>query len=409
MGSPFKTDHETRIREILIAGDLLGASDLATRVAKRGGTIKEFYRAFVDRPASLDADQMLGLTPADTSNYSLVNLIRSVAERAPQHAQHEHDVSSLISTKAGRVPNGEFVPLSVLTRDFNVGTPTEAGNTIGADRLGDLSGDPLRKVFTVGRLGATFFSGLKATAAVPVFDSVTAAEYLTETGQATNVLETTRLVTMTQRRVAVVFVLSRQALIQSTPELEAAVKRQMGAAIDEALQLGIFAGDGTGQNPTGILYNSDVNIEVGGATGATLTFQHLVNMEYSAAAANVPAGARGWVINAATQKYLRTKARGTGLPFILGDDNQVLGAPIHVTTALPSNLTKSSGTDLSGLLYSNDWRDLLVGIYGGGVDITVDHVTLASSGQLRVVAALEFGFGLRYPKAFSVMKDAALV
>lgn len=409
MGTPHADQNETRIREILVAGDLLGASALATRVAKRGGTINDFYREHSTRVMPANGDAMLGLTPADENRYSLLSLIRSQAEGNQSFARHEHDVSSLIMSKVGKVPNGELVPFSVLGRNFDFGTASEAGNLVGADRLGNLSGDPLRKVFALARLGATFYSGLRATAAVPVFDSVTNAEYLTETGQNTNVLETTRLVALTPKRIAVVFVMSRQAVIQATPELEAAIKRQMSAAIDEALQLGVLAGDGTGQNPTGILNASDVNIEVGGATGATLTFQHLVNMEYAAAAANVPAGARGWVINSATQKYLRTKARASGLPFVLGDDNQVLGAPILVTNTMPSDLTKSSGTNLNGLIYSPDWSNLLIGIYGGGVDIVVDRITLASSGQLRVIASLEFGFGMRYPTGFSVMKDAALV
>jgi HK97 family phage major capsid protein len=408
MGAPFKSQYETNIKEILIAGDTLGETNLALRIIRQGKNINDFYRAYSTQIETSSADRMLGLTPDETSTYSLVDLIRSQMEPGVTPARHERDVSSLITTKTGRVPNGEYVPLFALARDFNVGTASEAGNTIGAARLGDLSGDPLRKVFTLARMGATFVSGLRSTAKVPVFSSVTAAEYLAETGQATNVLETTALVDLSPKRIAVVFHLSRQALIQSTPELEAAVRRQMAAAIDEALQLGVFAGDGTGQNPTGLLNNAGVNIEVGGATGATLTFQHLVNMEYSAAVANVPAGARGWVINPATQKYLRTKARASGLPFVLGDDNQVLGAPVYVSGTMPADLTKSSGSNLSGLLYSNDWRDLLVGIYGGGIDVTVDRVTLASTGQVRVVAALEYGFGPRHPTGFSVMKDAAL-
>lgn len=409
MGAPIYSKSEANIREVLAAGASLGESSLAARILGQGGTIKEFYASYLSRPKTPDVDGLLGLTKAETSTYSVIDLIRSQAEPGAVRAGHERDISSLITTKTGRVPMGEYVPFSVLARNFDVGTASEAGNTIGADRLGELTADPLRKVFTLSRLGATMHTGLKATASVPVFSSVTAADYLTETGQATNVLETTRLVTLTPKRIAVVFVMSRQALIQSTPELEAATKRQMASAIDEALQLGILAGDGTGQNPTGILYDSNVNIEVGGATGATLTFQHLVDMEYSAAVGNAPNGARGWVINPATAKYLRTKARGTGLPFILGDDNQVLGAPVHVTGAMPANLTKSSGTNLSGLLYSPDWRELIIGIYGGGIDVVVDRVTLASTGQFRVIASLEFGFGLRSYPAFSVMKDAALV
>lgn len=406
-----KSQYDQNLTAVLAAGAQLGAHDIAARVAQRGGSVRDVYREYLERTAVPDPDRMLGLTPADTSNYSLLSLVRAQADGEPNTARHERDLSSLVASKTGKVPNGEYVPFSVLAqaRDFNVGTASEAGNLLGAARLGDLAGDPLRKVFTLGRLGATFFSGLKATAGVPVFDSSTAASYLTETGSAVSVLETTRLVTLTPRRVTVVFIMSRQAVIQSTPEMEAAAKRQMATAIDEAMQYGVLAGNGSGNNPTGILLDSSVNIEVGDTDGATLTFQHLVNMEYAAANANVDKAATGWVINPATAKYLRTKPRASGLPEIFGNDNLILGAPVAITNTMPADLTKGAGTALSGLIYSPNWSDLLIGIYGGGIDVMVDRVTLADQGKLRVVCALEFGFGLRYPAAFSVMKDAKLV
>lgn len=404
-----KTQRDLNISDVLQHGDMIGAPDLATKIAKRGGTVQDLYREYLDRGTVPNPDKMLGLSQTDTRGYSICDLITSIAEGNASRARNERDLSGLVTAKTGKVANGEFIPLSVFARDFNAGTAGEAGNLLGADRLGALAGDPLRKIFTLGQLGATFFSGLKSTAAVPVFESVTAAAYLTETGQATNILQTSRLVTLTPRRLAVVFVMSRQALIQATPELEAATKRQMAAAINEAMQQGILAGDGAGQNPTGILNDANVGIEVGGVDGATLTFAHLVDMEYMCANGNNPNGSRGWVINPGTAKYLRTKARATGLPEILGNDGQILGAQQVVTNTMPGNLTKGSGTSLNGLVYSNDWSQLLIGIYGGGVDLTVDRVTLADQGKLRVVASLEFGFGMRQPSAFAIMRDAKLV
>lgn len=400
---------EKNQQEILVAGDMLGEPVLASRILKKGGTIKDFYKAYVDRPVIPTLDHQLGLTTPDNMyGYSLCRLIASQAHGRPQEARHEHDVSSVLMNKTGLVPRGAFVPFSALARDFNVGTATEAGNLIGADRLGEYSVDPLRKIFTLRRLGATFITGLKATAAVPVFVSATTPAYQTETGAATEVFESTRLVTLTPKRIACVFIMSRQAALQSTPELDIAIKSHLAQAIEDAMQGGILAGYGSGENPVGILNNANVNIVVGGTDGATLTYQHIVDMENGPAASNVPDAARGWVINSSTQKYLRTKAKGTGLPYIL-ENAEIIGAPVITTNTLPSNLTKGTGTNLSGLIYSGDWSNLLIGIYGAGIDLTVDRVTLAASGQLRVVASIEVGFGLREPTAFSVMKDAKLV
>lgn len=398
-------DH--KLRELLNLGEILGAQPEALRVARTGGSARDLIAA-VERASRRTPDQMMGISLQDTDGYSLLNLVRAQCDGIPNAARLERDVSAHVMERTGTTPAGDFVPFSILARDFNAGTAGEAGNFIGADRLGGLAGDPLRQVFTLGRLGATMFSGLRATAAVPVFESDTEAAYLSEIGAATSVASTTRLVNLEPRRLSVVFVMSRQAAIQSTPELEGALRRQLAAAIDEAMQAGILAGDGTGENPTGILNDADVNIEVGGANGATLTYQHLVNMENAALAADHADGARGWVVNPATAKYLRTKPRAAGLPEIYGGDNRILGAPVQVSNVMPANLTKNSGTDLSGLIYSPDWRELLIGVYGGGLDLVTDRVTLAPMGQLRLIATLTFGFGLRHPSAFSVMKDAAL-
>lgn len=401
---------ESDLNELIAVGDMLGETELATRTAMRGGKLRDFYAALTERPNTPTGDDILGLTRDDVQSFSVLRLARAAANRKPQEARLEKDIGAVLTAKTGQVGAGDLMPFSVLAkRDFNVATASEAGNLLDSPRTGNNVGNPLRKVFDLAALGATFFTGQRGTLVYPVFESTTDALHLSEIGGATAIVQSTRAVTLTPRRLGVTFTMSRQANLQSDADLEQVVYGQLRDAINEAMLRGVLAGDGSGQNPTGILYDSNVNIEVGGATGATLTFQHLVDMENLPAAANIPAGSGAWVINSATAKYLRTKAAGTNLPYIYGNDDRILGKPVLVNSLLPANLTKSSGTNLSGLIYSNSWQDLLIAIYGPGFDVVVDPITLASSGQLRVTLSLEYGFGLRQPLAFSVMKDAALV
>lgn len=338
----------------------------------------------------------------------MCNLVASIAERRPELARSERDMSAVLTTKTGRAPIGEYVPFGAFKRDFNIGTASQAGNLAAAHVADAIAGDPLRDIFTLARLGATVVPGLHATPVVPTFTSSTEVAHVTEVAAGTGVFQETRAPELTPRRLTAVFVMSRQALIQSSVAMEVALRRQLAAAIDEAMQKAVLAGDGTGNNPTGILNDSDVNIEVGGTDGATLVYQHLVNMEYSASVAKHQTRAPGWLINPATAKYLRTKTRGTYLPEILGNDNRIIGAGAEVSTVMPADLEKGAGTNLSGLVYSPDWSQLVIGIYGGGFDITVDRVTLADQGKLRVIVHLFYSHVLREPSAFSVMKDAAL-
>ena len=90
-----------------------------------------------------------------------------------------------------------------------------------------------------------------------------------------------------------------------------------------------------------------------------------------------------------------------------GGERPLLGYRAAVTNNMPSNLEKgSSGAICSSLLFSADWSQLFVALYGGGIDLTVDRVTMADRGQIRVVAALHAGVGALVPAAFAKMDDA---
>ena len=92
-----------------------------------------------------------------------------------------------------------------------------------------------------------------------------------------------------------------------------------------------------------------------------------------------------------------------------GGERPLLGYRAAVTNNMPSNLEKgSSGAICSSVLFSSDWSQLMVAIYGGGIDLTVDRVTLASSGKIRIVAALHAGVAALVPAAFAKMDDAII-
>jgi len=399
---------EETARELLAVGDYLNEPIIAARVARDGGDVRDLFARLANRQDLPSTDQLLGLTPKDVDGFSVTRLVQAMAQGKAHEARHENDMSKLLTAKTGHVGNGEMIPFSVLARDFNVGTPTQAGNLVGAGRTGNLVGDPLRKVFDFAALGATFLTGLNVDTTLPVFASSSSAAHLTEIGTASNINETTRAVTLTPRRLSVTFVMSRQAAIQSSAELDLAITRQMRAAINEELARAILAGDGSGQNPTGILNDSAVNIVAIGASGGTLTYQALVDMEAGPNTAGVPNGSGAWMVNAGTHKFLRTKPKATGLPYIL-ESGAILERPVTVNNNLPENLTKGAGSSLQGLVYSNAWENLLIGIFGPGFDVTVDRVTMADQGKLRVVVSLFYCHGLINPNAFSICKDAALV
>lgn len=408
---------EARIVETLALGDLLavyGGPQLALQVLKRDQGAFELLRAVAERAksgaAQNSADALLGFDAArDARGYSICRLIRAQAEGRWSDAGLERDLSNLATTKTGAAPNGWYIPLGVALRDFNIGTASEAGNLVGAVIDGGRAVDPLRKASVLAGMGATILTGLRSTLEIPRFESTTAAAWKSEIGAAVAVTESTARVDLVPKRSAVTMELSRQALVQATPALDKAIMQHLTGCLLELLEYGALNGDGTNDAPVGIRSTSGIGAVVGGTDGAQLDFTHLADLEKAADLGNFPATENaGFVVNTATKRWLRTKAAGTNLPYIwTGGERPLLGYRAGVTGNLPANLSKgASGAVCSTLIYSADWSQLILGIYGGGIDLTVDRVTKAAEGKVKITAALHAGVGALVPAAFAKMDDA---
>jgi HK97 family phage major capsid protein len=206
-------------------------------------------------------------------------------------------------------------------------------------------------------------------------------------------------------------ILSRQALMQATPALDAAIGRHLIKALMERAEDGAFNTDGTSNTPVGLRSTATIGDVAGGTDGALLAYSHLCDLEDKPAAANtIETEFSGYIVNSLTKRYLRTLIKGTNQPFTWeGGDRPLLGHRAAVTNLLPSTLTKgASGAVCSSLLYSNDWSQMLLAVYGGGVDVLVDRVTMAAEGKVKIIAALEIGVGAALPVAFAKMDDAKL-
>jgi HK97 family phage major capsid protein len=357
-----------------------------------------------ERGGSRTLDAMLGLPARESAGYSLTRLAASMLQNRGSDAPFERDIDAFVTSRTGQVAGGRWVPLGMLSKDFSVGTAGEAGNLVGVGRHTAVSGDPLRPVTVLGSLPVTTIHGLQSTTAVPMFNSSSNPAIVTEIGAATEILTTTESADLTPFTIRIVTEFARQALVQSSADLERAFSRQLSAAIFNKMESVILAGDGAGDNPTGIVHRSDVNIIAGGTDGLAMAWSHLAALEKGAHTANIAPGASSFLVNSKVNSALRTTTRGSGLDYLM-PDHEVLGHPVAVTNNLPSNLAKGTGSGLSAAIFCADWSQLCIGFYGPGIDLTIDPISKAQEGKVRVIASVVFGFGLLRPTAFSVMKD----
>ena len=77
---------------------------------------------------------------------------------------------------------------------------------------------------------------------------------------------------------------------------------------------------------------------------------------------------------------------------------------MEVTNAIPSNLTKGSGSNLSAILYGN-FKDLYIGTFNS-LEILVDPYTDFAKGTTAVRAIQSLDIAVAHAQSFAAMKDA---
>lgn len=415
---PISDKNRVESFELLALGEMLPQYDglrLAEETLRERGNVESLMRKIAAKvraePMSKAADRILGFDAAqETGGYSLSRALRAAYDRSWHEAGLERSISDLVTTKTGKVPNGFFVPLSILARAFSAGTPGEAGNLIAPAVAGELTVDPLRKFSALSRLGCTYLTGLDQTLEIPRFNYANDAAFLSEVAPSVQLLESTSQTVLTPKRIGVSMSPTRQALFQaSRSALDVTLGRHLVKGIFEQVEVMALNGDGTNNTPSGLRFTPGVGSVAGGADGAQLNFAHLCDLENLPGLSNVDDGEfSGYVLNSQTRRWLRTAQRAAGLPYIWeGGERPLLGHRAAVTQLMPNALAKgASGAVCSALAYSGDWSQMIVGLYGAGVDVIVDRVTAAGDGIVKITANLYVGIGFAKPAAFSVMSDA---
>ena len=83
---------------------------------------------------------------------------------------------------------------------------------------------------------------------------------------------------------------------------------------------------------------------------------------------------------------------------------QIASRRFEVTNAIPSNLTKESGSNLSAILYGN-FADLYIGLFGE-LEILLDPYTDFAKRTTSVRILQSIDIKVARPESFSLMVDA---
>lgn len=389
-------------------------------------------RREMDLQQAAEFGSSLDFSASDRSRYSLSRAILAAASHDWAGAGLEREASRAIAKRIGRDTAGVFIPLEMLVpqrRDYNTLTGAAGGSLVATNLLGGNFIDLLRNKCRVMQLGATVLSGLVGNVDIPRRTAAGAAQWITEGQALTASTGTFDVVSLRPKTVGSIGVLSRNLLMQGTPDAEMLVRSDMIAQIAIAIDSAAIAGTGAAAQPLGLLNMAGVGLVNGGANGAPVDFDRLIALSTVVAAANADSGALGFLSNPAVLGALSRLKSTTGEYLWAGrggmNENSAPAAAVPGSTAsgdagfsilgyraafsnnVPSNLTKGTSTGVCSAVIFGNWSDLLIGEWGVLEILPNPYASGAyEAGAVQIRAMQTIDVAVRHAESFAVMKDA---
>lgn len=408
------SDNErARVREIIEMGDQYGAADLARDFVKDGKTAVEFQRALLahveqrqSRPLTDQTrDAAVGLTDKEIGQYRFMNVVRALAnptdKKAQKAAAFEIEAGRAAADLLGKEAQGIMVPAEVLSRSLNAGTNGQTGNgsTGGASIATELMAtafiDMLKNSTTIMQLGRTI-GGLVGNVDIPRKTARSQGYWLGEGDDAEEGEIDLGQIALNPKTVAAYSDITRRLMQQSSLDVEALVRADLAEALGLAIDLAGYYGSGSDHQPKGIANYAGINAET--FAGVYPTYAEVVAMETSIAAKNAAVNNMAYVVDARTKGAAKTTQKFPGTPTgatLWEQGDTMNGYGTRVTNQLAD-----------GDVFFGNFADLIIAMWGG-LDLTVDTMSLSKSGGTRIVVFQDVDFALRRVESFCLGRKAA--
>lgn len=356
------------------------------------------------------------LTEAEKKNYSMIRAINASINGNWKDAGFEAEVSHDIAKRMGKGTTGFFMPtnLPFAQRAYATGTPASGGVLVATELLAGSFIEILRNKARVMQLGATILSGLVGNVDIPRRSAASQTYWVGEAVAVTENEGTFDKVSLGLKTVGGLSVITRNMLMQGTPDIEMLVRADMVAQLALAIDLAALSGSGTASQPTGIANVAGVGSVVGGTNGGALTIDNLIDLETSCTANNAPENALAYLANARSVGTLKKLKSTTGEYLWVstpdmgrtGTPGEINGYPVARSNQARSNLVKGTGTNLSELFFGS-WSELIIGEWGVlEVQPNPYAASVAAQGGVQLRALQSIDIAVRHPQSFAVMSDA---
>lgn len=297
-------------------------------------------------------------------------------------------------------------------------TTGAGGGYLVPDQISNEMIELLRAESVVMAAGATVYSGLQGGQYKISKQTGGAVAYWTaEAASITASDASFGELTLTPHALTGRCILSNEVMQHSTPSIEAIMRRDLTEARALTLDLAALRGTGTSNQPIGIVNTEGISTVAIGADGGDFTFDHAAAMEGTLEDANALKGALGFIMHGKVKRKLKSEktlqfsgdTKGAYIMLPMSDNKlkEYLGYNFGISSQMPTNLTKGSGTSLAEVIFGN-FRDLIIAEWGS-FEIAASSETSdafeRNQTHIRIIQHVDIG--IRHPESFCLINDAA--
>ena len=400
-------DLNARMAALQAETDAAKREALATEVESLTNELREAQVEEAAQRAMLNQRTLSPEEKKELKRFSLAKFIREAAtnQLSGFEAEMNQEADKEMRAAGQSLSRGTGIPSILLgLRTFdnnNITTATEGAEFAAITEWSYI--DALRNAMLGARLGVRYIPGMQGNARIVKGGGVTAS-WLAEEAAASKVKDTFSTVDMTPHRLQVLGGYTYDLLKQAALPVERILWDELIRAHAQALDDAIFNGSGTSGQPLGILANEGIgSVSGSGANGTAINWANIVALESVVGDANGLFGRLAYVTNSKVAGSMKANPQVAGFPRYMMEDGRTNGFAVEVTNAIPSNLTKGTGTGLSAMIFGN-FEEVLVPQWGG-LDMIVDPFSSKAKGVVEVTAIAYHDVCVRRPACFAAIKD----
>ena len=401
----FAEKSQKRVNDIAALGDQFkdfeGAKPLADAAIRSGQSVEDFTAALLKHISekSQKFTPEIGMTQKEAQRFSVVKAIKAMIDNDWSDAGLEREASKAIADKIrsigverGGSGRGFFIPLEVQQRDMLVATAANGGNMVATNLRPQDFIELLRARTLSNELGVRRLSGLVGNADITKQTAGATGYWLaSESTAITESQQTIGLLQLRPKNLGAYTEVTRQLLVQSTPDADSFVMGDLAAQLAVAIDAAVFNGSGASGQPTGIIGTSGV----GSVTGTTLGLAGCIEFQTDVAGANALNANCRYVTTPAVAGLLSQRARIASTDSVTLwkgniNDGMVEGYQAHTSNNIPA------ATMLFG-----DFGQVILAEWGV-LEIDVNPYANFAAGITGIRAFYTCDVGVRVPGAFSV-------